>query len=64
MDLKYLNHDIKRIVGTGLIKLGYVVIFGWLPRNLKIKISIGPDDTGELVIRHQENVETRPISEY
>ena len=62
--MNYDNLKIRSIIGTGLIKLAFIVLFGWLPRNLKIKISIGPDDTGELVIRHQENVETRPISEY
>lgn len=62
--MDYDSLKIRSIIGTGLIKMAYVVIFGWLPRNITIKISIGPDDTGELVIRHRENVETKPISEY
>ena len=62
--MDYYDLKIRNIIGMGLIKLAYVVMFGWMPANLTIKISVGPDDTGELVIRHQENVETRPISEY
>ena len=62
--MDYYDLKIRSIIGMGLIKLAYVVMFGWMPANLTIKISVGPDDTGELVIRHQENVETRPISEY
>lgn len=62
--MDYDNLKIRNIISTGLIKLAFVVLFGWLPRNITIKISWGSDDTGELVIRHRENVEIRPISEY
>ena len=62
--MDYGNLKIKRIIGMGLIKLAYIVMFGWMPADLTIKISIGPDDTGDLVIRHRENVETVPIQEY
>ncbi len=61
--MDYDNLKIRSIAGEGLIKMAFVVMFGWLPRNLTIKISIGSDDTGELVIRHKENVEYRPILE-
>jgi hypothetical protein len=59
----YWDLKIRRVIGLGLIKAAFVVIFGILPRSIKIKISCGADDTGELVIRHRENVGFEPIGE-
>lgn len=58
--MKYMRA--RRCIAHFLIKIIFIVLYGWLPQNITARISACSEDTGELVIHlHEEStIEPKP----